>query len=260
MQDCVHDRAKDHDAVCLISTTIEENKSMLRIFASQDYSIQAQVYGWPSGNVVRQLRASNKTLAESIFHAIDADISNGGGSGSLRWNMCTSTRQLSHAIKMLRAQGNGLENVASEQLWLPSEYAAVGATGTDAQAAIANGCVWIASDACNPSDSSLGQSSETDLPSSFVPGMPRAIVLKTNGYLGGELVGIMASNARIARCAMHFALSRFPKTEKFYLDPCNSTFIPEKEIGYSITSDGGTENPEWHSYLVLTKMVLYRQS
>ena len=254
----MHDKAKEHDALCLISTTIEENKSMLRIFASQDYSIQAQVYGWPSGNVVRQLRASKKTLAESILHDIDTDISNEGGPGSLRWDMCTCTQKLSHAIKVLRAQGDELENVATEHLWLPSEYAAVGATGTDAQTAVGNGCVWIASDACNEADGCLGQSSETnDSPSSSVVDTPRAILFKTNGYLGGELVGIMASNARIARCAMHFALSRFPKTEKIYLDPCNSTFIPAKEIGYSITPDGGTENPEWHSYLVLTKLVLY---
>jgi len=256
MQECVHDRAKEQDASYLMSTTIEENKSMLRIFASQNYAIQAQVYGWPSGNLVRRLRTSDKTLADSIFQAIDTDITNEGTKCSLQWNMCTSTEKLSHAIRMLRAQGdNESEKVTSEQLWLPSEYAVVCSSGTDAQDAVENGCVWIASEACKASESCLGQSSKTNLPPVSVTSRPRAILFKTNGYLGGELVGIMAPSARMARCAMHFALSEFPQTEKFYVDPCNSTFISEKEIGYTITTDGGTENPEWHSYLVLTKMV-----
>ncbi len=144
MQDYVHDRAKQEDALCLISTTIEENKSMLRIFAGQNYSIQAQVFGWPSGNLVKRLRASKRSLADSILQAIDTDVSNEGTRCSLRWNMCTSTEKLSHAIKMLRAHGNESENATFEHLWLPSEYAAIAATGTDAQDAVENGCVWIA--------------------------------------------------------------------------------------------------------------------
>lgn len=97
----------------IVSTTISENATMLKIFTNLGYRQHATVYGWP-----------DSTHAESIHRVMQTFHKDAQNQGNYRWMPCCDAHVLCDVLGCIRGQCDGFDRV-----WLPGSYETISADG-----------------------------------------------------------------------------------------------------------------------------------
>lgn len=227
MMGYIEERARSvsehHSITHMVSTTIQENRSMLNIFDAQGYQHHATVYGWPYTGTPQSRKENLIGTANIPLDIID-------------WTPCASIDELTQVLAMLRADTQQVHVSEStlNSLWIPASYEVISSNGLDIIEA-------------------LKYSSSTGRRQIFIgrqSGTPCGVIARLHSQLGSPIASIVYNQPSLALPIISSVFDLVPDVTRLYIDSCNS--------GHPCLDEDDASSAEmtgWYEYLVLMKPI-----
>lgn len=228
MEDRAH--SIDTPVTHMVSTTIQENRSMLNIFETRGYEHHATVFGWPYTGTPQSLK---ETL---LRHGGDEYTSN-----MIEWVPCRSIEELAETLTMLRAGSQEAPFASGEgihSLWIPASYEVISSNGPRIIKA-------------------LNHASSTGNPQIFIgrqSGMPIAVIARIHSQLGSPIASIVYNQPHLATPVISSAFDLVPDLTRLYIDSCHAGHPRVNDTNWHCNALEEEECHEgWYEYMVLIK-------
>lgn len=168
----------------MVSTTVKDNESMLKLFDKQGYQHHATVYGWP-------YNGTPYLLKEEVSMSTSEEIG---------WTRCTSVDELTEALCVLR-DGSPPD---IHSLWIPASYEVVSSDGPLMKelldSSIGHGHIFIGKEA----DKYCG------------------VIARMQSQLGSPIASIVYNQPSMALPMLSAACHVVPDLTRVYIDTCHS--------------------------------------
>lgn len=214
--------SEHHRLTHMVSTTIQENRSMLNVFDAHGFEHHATVYGWPYSGTPQSLKENLLGTGNT-----DTDI--------LEWTPCTSIDEFTEVLAMLRADSQQQTHVSCDSilnsLWIPASYEVISSNGPRMIEALKN--------STGRHQIFIGRQS----------GTPCGIIARIHSQLGSPIASIVYNQPSLALPIISSVFDLVPDVTRLYIDSCNSGHpcLGSDEDDAEITG--------WYEYLVLMKPI-----
>lgn len=226
----------------VVSTTIAENQTMLRIFQELDYVEHSVVYGWPDSKHARKM---DELMEQYYTCSINSRGLNDTSVSGLGWKTCTSSMVLCNALSSIRTSGEGLDRV-----WIPASYETVSADGATVQRMIDQQQVHIAYHQHGIDG----------------PEMPLAVLVLLEDQLGNVILGVVHKSTAESDDIIQEYCTRILREEtsktikRIYIDTCGGgapACSPHHSGPQSILT---LSQEAWFEYLVIKRDIPFHAS